>query len=171
MARGLQKPMFRLVFLLLLGASVFGVAPAYAQGRSMPRGDVQTLDRILPGVSSRYPGTFYDAEGPFPDANGTPHYRLKWMTPEGRIIWLDTDARTGRVTGVQQNYPRAYDYRAPPRYAAPPAGAYSPPGYRGGYGYPRGGYYGVPRGGRVWNGHGGSAGGWGGHNGYGHHGG
>jgi len=135
----------------------------------MPRGDVQTLDRILPGVSSRYPGTFYDAEGPFPDANGTPHYRLKWMTPEGRIIWLDTDARTGRVTGVQQSYPRAYDYRVPPRYAAPPMGAYGPPGYRGGYGYPRGGYYGVPRGGgRVWNGRGG---GWGGHNGYGHHGG
>jgi hypothetical protein len=166
--------MFRLVFLLLLGASLLGAAPAYAQGRSMPRGDVQTLDRILPGVSSRYPGTFYDAEGPFPDANGTPHYRLKWMTPEGRIIWLDTDARTGRVVGVQQNYPRDPYYGAPPRYAPPPAGAYPPPGSRGGYGYPRGGFYGAPRngGGRVWNGHGGPAGGWsGGHHGYGHHGG
>jgi hypothetical protein len=170
MARGLEKSMFRLVFLLFLGASIFGAMPAYAQGRSMPRGDVQTLDRILPGIASRYPGTFYDAEGPFPDVNGTPHYRLKWMTPEGRIIWLDTDARTGRVFSVQQNYARDPYYRAPPRYAPPPVGAYPPPG-RDFRGYPRGGgYYGAPRGGgRIWNG--GPAGGWGGHGGHAHHGG
>ena len=133
----------------------------------MPRGDVQTLDRILPGIASRYPGTFYDAEGPYTEANGTLHYRLKWMTPEGRIIWLDTDARTGRVLRVQQGSPRRYpEYNAPPPYAMPPAGAYPPPGFRE-YGYPPRGDYGGPRG-RPWNGH---EGGWNGHNGHGHHGG
>jgi hypothetical protein len=134
--------MFRLVFLLFAAASIFGAAPAYAQGRMMPRSDVQTLDRILPGVASRYPGTFYDAEGPFPDASGALHYRLKWMTPEGRIIWLDTDARTGHVIG-----------RAPGAWGGPP-----PPSY----GYPRGGNFGYgppivrPGGpGRGWGPHGG----------------
>ncbi len=42
---------------------------------------------------------------PLPDANpapaksGSPRYRLRWLTPEGRVIWLDADARTGRVMG------------------------------------------------------------------------
>jgi hypothetical protein len=162
--------MFRLVFLLFAAASIFGAAPAYAQGRMMPRSDVQTLDRILPGVASRYPGTFYDAEGPLPDASGALHYRLKWMTPEGRIIWLDTDARTGRVFSVQEGYQRRYpSYGTPPPYAPPPV-AYPPgPGFRGGYGYPAHGYYGGPHGGR-WNGQGGYPGVWSGHNGW-HHGG
>jgi len=158
--------MFRLVFLAFFAASLLGAAPVCAQGRPVPRGDVQRLDRILPGIASRYPGTFYDAQGPYPDENGTLHYRLKWMTPEGRIIWLDTDARTGRVFSVQQGYPRRDPYvGAPPPYALPPAGAYPGRGFRG-YGYPRG-YYGGPRGG--WSGHGGA--GWGGHGGNGHHGG
>jgi hypothetical protein len=165
--------MFRLAFLLFVAVSLLGALPASAQGRPLPRGDVRTLDRILPGISNRYPGTFYDAQGPFPDANGALHYRLKWMTPEGRIIWLDTDARTGRVFSVQQGYPRRDPYEAPPRYAPPPVGAYPPPG-RDFRGYPRGGYYGgPPGGGRYWNGRGsGRPGGyWGGHHGNGHHGG
>jgi hypothetical protein len=156
--------MFRLAFSLILAASLLGSFPAAAQGRPVPGGEVQRLDRILPGVSSRYPGTFYDAEGPFPDSAGGLHYRLKWMTPEGRIIWLDTDARTGRVFSVQQAYPGRY-YGAPPRYAAPPPG-YPPPGR--GYGYPRG-YYGPPGRAPYWNGGGRPGGFWSGHNG--HHGG
>jgi hypothetical protein len=169
--------MFRLAFLALLAASIFGAAPAQAQGRLLPRGDVQTLDRILPGIASRYPGTFYDAQGPYTEADGTLHYRLKWMTPEGRIVWLDTDARTGRVFSVQQTSPRPNPYYgAPPPYAPPP---YAPPpylagpGFRG-YGYPRnvypGRYYGVPRGGR-WNGRNGPNRYWNGPYNNGHHGG
>ena len=33
------------------------------------------------------------------DPDGQPRYRLKWMTPDGRIVWFDADARTGRVLG------------------------------------------------------------------------
>jgi hypothetical protein len=146
--------MFRLAFLAFVAASLLGAAPACAQGRPMPRGDVQRLDRILPGIASHYPGTFYDAEGPFADANGALHYRLKWMTPEGRIIWLDTDARTGRVFSVQQTYPRRDPYYgAPPPGYAPPPGEYPPPGFRG---YPSRGYYGGRRGSGHWSGHRGS---------------
>jgi hypothetical protein len=111
--------MFRAVFLALLAAFAFGFSPASAQPRRAP--DVQPLDRVLPQVRSRYPGTFYDADGPFMDQGGNPHYRLKWMTPEGRVMWLDTDARTGRVIGVEHGGRRGGErYNAPPRNAPPP---------------------------------------------------
>src|SRR5215472_4065952 len=60
----------------------------------------EPLDRILPEIRRNHPGRFYDAEGPFMGGDGQMHYRVKWMTPEGRIVWLDTDAHTGRVLGT-----------------------------------------------------------------------
>jgi hypothetical protein len=86
--------------------------------------NIQPLDRILPGIRSARPGRFYDADGPFPDPAGGWHYRIKWLTPEGRVIWLDADARTGRVIGP---------YRGYARMAFPPAGLryYPFPGPRG----------------------------------------
>lgn len=72
-------------------------APAAAQ-RDRHEG-ARALDQILPHIRQSRPGTFYDAEGPYPGPDGRMHYRLKWMTPEGRILWLDTDAHTGRVLG------------------------------------------------------------------------
>ena len=62
-----------------------------------PRSGVQPLDRLLPGIRRDHPGNFYDAEGPTYGPGGDPHYHLKWMTPDGRVIWYDTDARSGRV--------------------------------------------------------------------------
>ena len=113
--------------LLALLVGLMGVAsPSLAQGRwahDRYYSNVQPLQQILPGIRRVYPGRFYDAEGPFPDGAGGLHYRIKWMTPEGRIIWLDTDARTGRVIGP-----------APGGWGGP-AGPY-------GYGPPRGGNFG-----------------------------
>ena len=60
-------------------------------------GGVQPLDRLLPGIRRTHPGEFYDAEGPTYGPSGDPHYHLKWMTPDGRVIWFDADARNGRV--------------------------------------------------------------------------
>ena len=115
----LEKPMFRAVFLAFLAVQALGIVPVAAQPRRAP--DVQPLDRVLPQVRRHYPGTFYDADGPFTDESGSPHYRLKWMTPEGRVIWLDTDARTGRVLGVERGGARdGYRYNAPPPDAPPP---------------------------------------------------
>src|SRR4051812_35025893 len=76
-------------------------APAMAQPYGPPaygdRDGVQPLDRLLPGIRRAHPGDFYDAEGPTYGPSGDPHYHLKWMTPDGRVIWYDTDARSGRV--------------------------------------------------------------------------
>lgn len=88
---------FSALFLAFFTAAglVLAVAPAHAQPRE--REGIQPLDRLLPQIRRSHPGDFYDAEGPTYGPNGDPHYHLKWMTPEGRVIWYDTDARSGRV--------------------------------------------------------------------------
>ena len=97
-----MRPGFFLIFLALLGSFVAGphflATPVLAQPPRIP--GVMPLDRILPGIRRDYPGEFYDADGPTPGPDGLEHYHLKWMTPDGRIEWLDTDARTGRVLGA-----------------------------------------------------------------------
>jgi hypothetical protein len=81
----------RWLICLLMFALAF---PGLAQDR---RGG--SLDRVLPHVRQSVPGTFYDAEGPFFGPDGQASYRLKWMTPDGRIIWFSVDAQNGRVLG------------------------------------------------------------------------
>ena len=89
-------PRFFSILLVLLGG--FFAGPAMAQPSREP--GVLPLDSILPGIRRSHPGQFYDADGPTQGADGSEHYHLKWMTPDGRIEWLDTDARTGRVLGA-----------------------------------------------------------------------
>jgi|SRR5215469_1551608 len=117
------------------------MSPAAAQWRYPPYRNVQRLDQILPGIRMAHPGRFYDAEGPFPDSVGNMHYRIKWLTPEGRVIWLDADARTGRVSGA-------------PGPAGPPPGVRYGPGpmapYGGGRGYYPPGYWARPGYGGGW---------------------
>jgi hypothetical protein len=107
--------------------------PSYGS-RDVPRDGVQPLDRLLPGIRRAHPGEFYDAEGPTYGPTGDPHYHLKWMTPDGRVIWYDTDARNGRVLrsspgrdgfdnnrfqGPPSGYARPYVDRYPPYTADP----------------------------------------------------
>ena len=80
----MRSRFFRVLFPLVLAM----VAPAWARG---------TLDNILPQIRAQHPGQLSDAE-PWTDGEGNPHYRIKWMTPEGRILYFDADARTGRYT-------------------------------------------------------------------------
>jgi len=75
---------------------VFGALVASAALADGDR-DAPSLDSILPAIRERHPGKFYDAEGPYRGPDGQLRYRLKWMTPDGRIVWFDADARTGRV--------------------------------------------------------------------------
>ena len=142
------SPLF-LVFLALLALAPAGAALAqpyggpYRDGREA-RDGIQPLDRLLPGIRRAHPGDFYDAEGPTYGPSGDPHYHLKWMTPDGRIIWFDADARNGRVLrsspgrdsfddndrfrGPRNLGPRPFVDRYPP-YTADP--------YDGGYGRDR----------------------------------
>ncbi len=107
---------------------------------------VQPLDRILPEVRRSNPGEFYDADGPTQGPGGSEHYHLKWMRPDGRIEWLDTDARTGRVLGRSPGRD-AFDGPGARRDFAPAPSMPAPPQRFererfGGYGPPPGGGYG-----------------------------
>lgn len=70
-------------------------APGHAQFLA----DGETLDRILPMIRADHPGRLSDAE-PWTDESGRTHYRIKWMTPEGRILYFDADARSGRYSSM-----------------------------------------------------------------------
>ncbi|MDE2134280.1 MAG: hypothetical protein KGJ49_06735 [Alphaproteobacteria bacterium] len=117
--------------LFLLFALAF---PAVAAERQAEHGP--SLDRILPEIRRQTPGTFYDAQGPFIGPDGQARYRIKWMTPDGRIVWFDADARTGRLLGAVpvpggpvNRFERYDDGRANP------FGNFGGPGYdRGGRG-------------------------------------
>jgi hypothetical protein len=103
-------------------------------------GEVRSLDEILNGIRRERPGSLADVEGPNFGPSGEPHYRLKWLTPDGRVLWLDTDARTGRVLGVQG------DDRGPGAGAAPaPRGAQGQAAPRGNFRAPADDYdFGAP---------------------------
>lgn len=118
-------------------------ATAQARRFAPPGYAIQPLDRILPAIRSSRPGRFFDAEGPFPDAIGGWHYRIKWLTPDGRIVWLDADARTGKVLGPFRGYApvmvlppsglRYYPF-LPGRRGFRGRGGWRPWGWRGGWG-------------------------------------
>lgn len=58
-----------------------------------------SLDRVLPQIQRTVPGKFFDAEGPYFTPDGRAVYRVKWMTPDGRIIWFMIDAQSGQMMG------------------------------------------------------------------------
>ena len=155
--------------LFLLGAAVSpepSAAQPYRARQGVQNGQVRSLDEIMNGIRRERPGSLADVQGPNIGPAGDPRYRLKWVTPDGRVLWLDTDARTGRVLGVEGDDrgpplpppPGAFGQRRsfgpngpvppPPGYGRGPPPGYDrgpPPGYQGG---PPPGYYrGPPDGG------------------------
>jgi hypothetical protein len=132
------------VIILLLAFWTLAL-PGFAQDRRDP----PSLDRVLPQIRRTTPGQFYDAEGPFIGPNGQASYRIKWMTPDGRIIWFYADARTGQVFGGPQQgpptnrYPPSDHFRSEDRFRndGPPPGGNGNPWNGGG-------------GGRDWDGRG-----------------
>ena len=119
-----------------LTPALIGSALAQPYGPPVPYGrdGVQPLDRLLPGIRRAHPGDFYDAEGPTYGPSGDPHYHLKWMTPDGRVIWYDTDARSGRVLRSSPGRDSFDNHRfeGSPGYARPYSPGYARP-YEGRY--------------------------------------
>lgn len=101
MSPALDKAMrFGTILAVLVPLALSLAAPAHARG---------TLDSILPQIRAAYPGQLSDAQ-PYSDASGNLRYRIKWMTPEGRILYFDADPRTGRFSsaGGDVGYPRRF---------------------------------------------------------------
>jgi hypothetical protein len=80
------------------GARQQGRAPDGARER-VQSGEVRSLGDIVDSVRRQRPGNLADVQGPNMGPSGEPHYRLKWVSPNGRVEWLDADARTGRIIG------------------------------------------------------------------------
>jgi hypothetical protein len=102
-------------------ALIFGLLTA-GGAQAWESAEAPSLDRILPQIRERHPGKFYDAEGPWRGPDGQWRYRLKWMTPEGRIVWFDADARTGRVLSPEferMHPPPPVIVVEPPRHGKP----------------------------------------------------
>lgn len=91
-----------------------------------------SLDRILPHIRNHMPGTLYDVEGPYFDRNGAVRYRLKWMTPEGDILWILVDGRNGDILRILPNVRQRPDDRNRDMrdQGPPPQGAYHDDGWQ-----------------------------------------
>lgn len=131
-----------LACLVLIAAAVPAAAQPGRARQGVENGQVQSLDRILNGIRRSRPGQLSDVQGPFGPA-GSPRYRIKWLTPDGHVLWITTDARTGRVLGVEGgggSPPRNYgpaQRRNGPNTFPPQRGP--PPGRAEGRGFNRGG--------------------------------
>jgi hypothetical protein len=102
------------VISLIFAVFAVGCVSASADAKPIRDDDGPSLDRILPQIREHHPGTLYDAEGPFIGPDGRQHYRIKWGTPQGRVIWFNADARTGRVTNGD-DFRRDRDFYDRPR--------------------------------------------------------
>jgi hypothetical protein len=71
--------------------------PAAAQRfpRQGGEGGQISLNEIVNAIRSRYPGQLSDVQ------NMGERYRIKWLTPDGRVMWIEADARTGQIIGVE----------------------------------------------------------------------
>lgn len=56
------------------------------------------LEVVLSNVARRFPGHHLSVEGPF-QRDGRWMYRIKWLTPDGRVLIVFADAETGQVLG------------------------------------------------------------------------
>ena len=62
------------------------------------RVDLLPLEIVLANVASRYPGHHIGVDGPM-QRGGRLIYRIKWLTPNGRVLFIFVDAVTGRILG------------------------------------------------------------------------
>jgi hypothetical protein len=87
---------FAVIFIFL--AVTLSGCKASAQPLPRQNGGQQTqsLNSILGNIRRQYPGQLSDVQGP---VNG--RYLIKWLMPDGLVLQIEVDARTGRVFGVR----------------------------------------------------------------------
>jgi Peptidase propeptide and YPEB domain len=56
------------------------------------------LEVVLRNVAAQFPGHHLSVDGPF-QREGRWIYRIKWLTPDGRVLIVFADAQTGQVLG------------------------------------------------------------------------
>jgi len=61
------------------------------------RGNTVPLSVVLSNIRARYPGKHLDSS-----LNGN-RYRVKWLTPDGRLLVIMADASSGNILSVRGN--------------------------------------------------------------------
>jgi uncharacterized membrane protein YkoI len=93
--------LLRIVMVLLVAMTLSGAAAAdHDAARDAVRdGRAQPLGAIVSQVQRRQPGRLLDAD--LNERGGRLVYRLRWMTPNGNVLNMIVDARSGRVLSVK----------------------------------------------------------------------
>jgi Peptidase propeptide and YPEB domain len=77
------------------------LTPVRNDRRGGGRGEAQRflpLEVVLGNVARTFPGHHLSVEGPF-QRDGRWVYRIKWLTPDGRVLIVFADAESGQVLG------------------------------------------------------------------------
>jgi hypothetical protein len=98
-----------LALLVVLAAGLPASTPAAAQP-PFPRGGMQQGGQvpfavILNNIRRQFPGQLSDVQ------ELGPRYRVKWLTPDGRVLFIDADARSGQIIGVSGGGPAPFMQR------------------------------------------------------------
>lgn len=70
---------------------------------ALRRGEILPLTRILPIVQQRVPGDVIEIDLDDDDDGARIEYEIKVLTPNGRVIEVKVDARTGRIRRVEED--------------------------------------------------------------------
>lgn len=95
-------------------ATAFLLAPEIAAAYGKPgdhevarealrRGEILPFTRILPIVLQRVPGEVIDVDLEAHDDATRIEYEVKVLTPQGRVIEVKVDARTGQIREVEED--------------------------------------------------------------------
>ena len=78
----------------ITAALVLGLVSTATSAAATPE-----LDGVLPIVQLQLPGTMLDARKPQSEpSKSESYYQIKWLTEDGRVVWLTVDARTGHIS-------------------------------------------------------------------------
>ncbi|MEQ3642644.1 MAG: PepSY domain-containing protein [Paracoccus sp. (in: a-proteobacteria)] len=91
-----------MLILLPLTLAAQPIAPDYETARqAVDRGDMLPLEQILARIQARHPGRIVEVE--LEDEDGLWLYEIEVLTPEGRLIEIELDARTGAILGYEED--------------------------------------------------------------------
>ncbi len=91
-----------MLILLPLTLAAQPIAPDYETARqAVDRGDMLPLEQILARIEARHPGRIVEVE--LEDEDGLWLYEIEVLTPKGRLIEIELDARTGAILGYEED--------------------------------------------------------------------
>lgn len=76
---------------------------------AVARGEILPLSALMPRLLATLPGEVLDIEIDLDPQGRIEEYEFEMLTPEGRLIEVDMDARTGEITEVSDEDPEDED--------------------------------------------------------------